>query len=544
MRKQQETEVRAALYLRLSRDDNNGNLESMSIGNQRDYLLNYAQERGWKVYDIYIDDGYSGTTFDRPNFNRMIADIEAGHINLVLTKDLSRLGRNYVQTGQYTDFYFPSKGVRYVAVNDNVDTSHDENDIAPFKNILNEMYARDISRKVKSARSVSAKQGKFMGSKPPYGYVRSPEDRHKLIIDPYAAEIIRRLFREFAYGDTARHIAIQLNNENVDSPRAYHYKQIGKLNPNPNETNAWGSNTVMQLLKNQVYIGHMVQGKRQVSSFKTKKRQFTSTDDWIIVENTHEPIVDLDIWEQVQERIETTRLAPTNNTIQANSASNVSLFSGIIRCADCGSSMAFNKKFRNNGEHHYIYRCTRYAIQGKEQCSTHTITQEMLEQVVLNDMKNYAKAAITNEGALVSKILSASDREREKERSAKRQVTTKLRKRIDTIDRMVKQLFEEKVNGSVPLPTFQKLLVDYEQEKKDAEVQIRELDTEVQSASDTERDVLTWMGLIKNSLSLESLDRETAYRLIDNITVSEKIVVDGKKHQNILIQYNFVGCLD
>jgi len=382
-----------------------------------------------------------------------------------------------------------------------------------------------------------------MGSKAPYGYVKSAENRHLLVIDPYAAEIIRRIFREFAYGDSARQIAIRLTNEGVDSPRTYHYKQIGKSNPNPNESPTWGSNTVMQLLENHVYIGHMVQGKRQVTSFKTGKRQFIPTDDWIIVENTHEPIVDLDIWGIVQQRKEETLRAPSNHAIKINSTGDVNLFSGIIRCADCGSAMAFNRKVYR-GDDRLVYRCSRYSNHGKDQCSTHSINQELLEQVILTDMRNYAQAAITDEGALVSKILSASDREREKERSAKRQVTTKLRKRIDTIDRMVKQLFEEKVNGSVPLPTFQKLLVDYEQEKKDAEVQIRELDTEVQSASDTERDVLTWMGLIKNSLSLESLDRETAYRLIDNITVSEKIVVDGKKHQNILIQYNFVGCLD
>jgi len=187
--------VIVAIYLRLSRDDNNSNLESMSISNQRDYLVSYAEERGWKIYDIYVDDGYSGTTFERPGFKRMIADIEAGHINCVLTKDLSRLGRNYVETGQYTEFFFPKHGVRYIAINDNVDTAHDDNDIAPFKNILNEMYAKDISKKVRSARTTSAKQGKFMGSQAPYGYVKSPEDRHKLVIDPVASEIIRRIFR-------------------------------------------------------------------------------------------------------------------------------------------------------------------------------------------------------------------------------------------------------------------------------------------------------------------------------------------------------------
>ena len=542
MRRQDEIEARAALYLRLSRDDNNGNLESMSIANQRDYLLNYAEEKGWVVYDIYIDDGHSGTTFDRPSFKRMIADIEVGHINLVLTKDLSRLGRNYIQTGMYTDFYFPQKGVRYVAVNDNVDTAYDENDIAPFKNILNEMYARDISRKVRASRSVSAKQGKFMGSKPPFGYNKSNKNKHQLVIDPPAAEIVRRLFREYAYGDSARQIAIRLNNDNVDTPAVYYFKQTRKRATH-GEDQKWGSSTIMQLLKNQVYIGHMVQGKRQVASFKTKKREFTPEENWKIVENTHEPIIDLDIWNQVQQRIETTRIAPSNHTIKVNSTNTVSLFSGLIRCADCGSAMAFSRRLYNGNER-MSYRCSRYSNNGKEQCSTHHITQEILEQVILSDIRHYAQAAVKDEKLFVSKILSASGRERERERSAKCQAVTKLQKRLDVIDQMIKQLFEEKVNGSIPLAMFQKLLSDYDQERRSIETQVRELDNEIQAASDTERDVLTWMGLIKNCLSLVSLDRETAYRLIDNISVSEKNEINGNKHQNIAIQYNFVGCLD
>ncbi len=542
MRTQSENEIKAALYLRLSRDDNNGNLESMSISNQRDYLVNYATERGWKIFDIYIDDGWSGTTFERPNFKRMITDMKTGYINCILTKDLSRLGRNYVETGQYTDFIFPQYGVRYIAVNDNVDTANDDNDIAPFKNILNEMYAKDISKKVRSARAVSARQGKFMGSKAPYGYVKSSEDKHKLVIDPVAAVIIRRIFDEFAAGDSGRHIATQLNNENVDSPRAYHYKQLGKCNPNQSESMTWGSNTIMQLLKNQVYIGHMVQGKRQVASFKTKQRRFIPTDNWIVVEDTHEPIINLDTWNRVQKRIEATGLEPSNHTIQVNSTNSVNLFSGLIRCADCGAAMAFNRKLYRGNER-IIYRCSRYANHGKEQCSTHSITQETLEQVILSDMRHYAQAAIKDEKSLIDRLMSASGRERERERSAKSQEVNKLKKRLETIGKMVRQLFEEKVVGSLPDTMFRNMLADYEQEQKELEAKIRVLDNDIQAAINTERDVLTWMELIKGCLSLESLDRETAYRLIGSISVSEKIVINGKRQQNVSIQYNFVGCL-
>jgi hypothetical protein len=299
----------------------------------------------------------------------------------------------------------------------------------------------------------------------------------------------------------------------------------------------------MQLLKNQVYIGDMVQGKRQVASFKTKQWQFLPTEDWIVVPDTHEAIIDPTIWTLVQKRIEATKAATTRNVISVNSSSTVSLFSGIIRCADCGATMAFNRKLYK-GNARLIYRCSRYANNGKEQCSTHSVTQEMLEQVILADMRYYAEVAVRDEKALASRILAASGRERDRERSAKRQSIAKSRKRLDAVDRMVRQLFEEKVAGSVPLTTFQKLLNDYEQERACLDDQIRTMEGEIQADGDTERDVLIWMGLIKNSLSPKTLDRETAYRLIDNIAVSERVEVNGKKHQNILIQYNFVGCLD
>lgn len=264
---------RVGIYLRLSRDDGNSNAESMSIVTQKQMLTDYVKERGWDLTETYIDDGYSGTTFDRPAFQRMLKDIEHGYIDCVITKDLSRLGRNYAKTGYYTEEYFLEHGVRYIAVNDNVDTMKDDNDIAPFKNILNEMYAKDISRKIRSARAVSARQGKFLGSKPPFGYIRCPTDKHKLIIDEKPAQIISRMFDMFASGDSGRHISDVFNNEGILSPRAYYYQQIGRENP-LNESMTWNSNTVMQLLRNPVYIGNMVQGKRRVTSMTFNIKQY------------------------------------------------------------------------------------------------------------------------------------------------------------------------------------------------------------------------------------------------------------------------------
>jgi DNA invertase Pin-like site-specific DNA recombinase len=264
---------KVGIYCRLSRDDNNGSNESMSISNQRDMLMSYVNERGWEVSEIYVDDGYSGTTFDRPDFQRMIRDVELKKINMIITKDLSRLGRNYVMTGQYTEFFFPQNGIRFIAINDNVDTVHEDNDIAPFKNILNEMYAKDISKKVKSARVISARQGKFMGSKPPYGYIKSPSNKHLLIIDDTTAPIVRQIFTLYAMGEPARCIVQKLNSDGILAPRAYHYKQLGCENSLLNEREYWGTATIMQMLQNQVYAGHMVQGNAKLFLSKLSKEK-------------------------------------------------------------------------------------------------------------------------------------------------------------------------------------------------------------------------------------------------------------------------------
>jgi DNA invertase Pin-like site-specific DNA recombinase/uncharacterized protein YeeX (DUF496 family) len=537
------TEVYVAIYLRLSRDDQNGGAESMSISNQRDMLMQYCEERGWKVYDIYIDDGFTGTNFERPGFHRMIEDIEEGYISVVLTKDLSRLGRNYVMTGQYTDFFFPEHGVRYVAVNDSYDSAKDDNDIAPFKNILNEMYAKDISKKVRSVRQMSAKQGKFMGSKPPFGYVKSSEDKHLLVIDPPAAEIVKRLFREFAGGDSGRNIAIKLNAEGVDTPAEYYFKQTGKRATRGDNGQQWGSTTIMQLLKNQVYIGNMVQCKRKVSSFKTKKRLVTSPDDWVVVEDTHEPIIDRFTWDCVQRRMETTKRTPSNNTIKTGSTDEVNIFSGIIRCADCGAAMAFVRRERKNGRDKMFYRCSRYNNNGKEACSTHTIDAEVLECVILKDIQHHAEMAAKNERKLFDRLLTFSGQEQEHEKAAQEKALRDATNRVSFIEDASKRLFEEKITGNVPDGLFKKMLSDYEHEINELEEKSAEIRRQLQDQESGEVNAQKWIKLIKSCVSIDRLDRAMAFQLIDHVAVHEQEDKSGHTTQTIQIKYNFVGYL-
>jgi site-specific DNA recombinase len=536
-------EVYVAIYLRLSRDDQNGGTESMSISNQRDMLMAYCEERGWKVYDIYIDDGFTGTNFERPGFQRMIWDINEGYISIVLTKDLSRLGRNYVMTGQYTDFFFPEHGVRYVAVNDSYDSDKDDNDIAPFKNILNEMYAKDISKKVRSVRQTSAKQGKFMGSKPPFGYVKSSEDKHLLVIDPTAAEIVKRLFREFAGGDSGRNIAAKLNGEGVDTPAEYYFKQTGKRSTRGDNGQQWGSCTIMQLLRNQVYIGDMVQCKRKVSSFKTKKRLVNSPEDWVIVENTHEAIIDHFTWECVQRRMDSTKRASSHHSIQVNSTDEVNIFSGIIRCADCGAAMAFNRKVGKSGAERRFYRCSRYANSGSKSCSMHTIDADTLESIILSDIQYYAQTAITDEKKLMDRLMSFSGQERRNEKAAQEKILRDATNRISFIEDASKRLFEEKIIGNVPDSLFKKMLADYERELSELEDKSADIRQCIKEEASGESDVKKWMGLIKDCVCIGRLDRATAFQLIDHVDVHEQTDENGHKSQSIQVNYNFVGCL-
>ncbi len=451
------------------------------------------------------------------------------------------MGRNYVMTGQYTDFFFPEHGVRYVAVNDSYDSDKDDNDIAPFKNILNEMYAKDISKKIRSSRVSSAKKGYFMGSKPPYGFTKSPEDKHLLIPDPSAAEIVKRLFREFASGDSGRNIASKLNADGVDTPAVYYFKQTGKRATRGDNCQQWGSATIVQLLKNQVYIGNMVQCKRKVSSFKTKKRLVTNPDAWVAVEDTHKAIIDPYTWERVQTRMEKTKRAPSNNVIQGNSTDEVNLFSGIIRCADCGAAMAFVRRTRKSGKDKIIYRCVRYNNNGKDVCSPHTIDAEVLESVILADVQHHAKMAVKDENKLLDRLLSFSGREANSKKAAQDKTLRDATSRIQFIEDASRRLFEEKIQGNVPDSLFKKLFADYEKELAELEEQAAELQRTMQDEADGKANVQKWIALAKECLSIDRLDRAMAFQLIDHVDIHEKEDESGLTIQTLQIKYNFVG---
>lgn len=526
---------RVGIYLRLSRDDGNSNAESMSIVTQKRMLTDYVKERGWDLAETYIDDGYSGTTFDRPAFQRMLKDIEHGYIDCVITKDLSRLGRNYAKTGYYTEEYFLEHGVRYIAVNDNVDTMKDDNDIAPFKNILNEMYAKDISRKIRSARAVNAKQGKFLGSKPPFGYTRCPTDKHKLIIDEKPAQIISRMFEMFASGDSGRHISEVFNNEGILSPRAYFYQQIGRENP-LNESMTWNSNTVMQLLKNQVYIGNMVQGKRRVTSFKTKSRAVVPEEDWIVVEDTHEAIVGKDVWARVQQKI------ASGKSPRVTKSGEISLFAGVARCADCGAAMTFNTK-QYGGRAYYIYKCSRYAVHGKSTCSIHHVPASALEEAVLQNIRFNAQLLSENDEDLLGKLVTLGDRGQQREILEAKKKLNESVNRLEIVEGMAQKLFEERCTGNVPDSVFKKLMQNYDFEQANLNQIIAEKRNVLMEMENAAIDISAWAEEFKQYTNIDKLDRRIVTTLIDSVEVHESTKENGVIKQHITVNYKFVGQL-
>ena len=369
-----------AIYIRLSREDGDKE-ESDSVGNQRKLLTEYvAKKEDFIVYDTYIDDGYSGTNFNRPSFQRMITDIEDGKVNCVVVKDLSRFGRDYIDTGRYLERYFPELGVRFISVTDSIDSMKQAYDmLLPIKNIFNEQYARDISKKIQATVKSKQKAGEFIGAFTSYGYKKSPVNKNKLVIDDYAADVVRRIFSLYIQGYGKQRIAKLLNAEGILCPAEYkkvngeNYKNWNRLE----STTYWSYSTINSILHREMYVGNMVQGtKHQRMRSKQKKMP---KEDWIIVENTHEPIIDKETWEKAQSLLK-------KRTRELDLETNKNIFAGFVKCGDCGRSMAKNMWRRADGSKTYSLYCGTYKRIGKEYCTPHTLPMAVLEDIVLGDL--------------------------------------------------------------------------------------------------------------------------------------------------------------
>ena len=532
-----KTAYSVGIYNRVSREDlKNGKSDvSLSIENQTAKLEKFVSDEGWSIYKVYSDDGVTGTTFNRPLFNEMLEDIEDGRINCVVVKDLSRLGRNRLESGHFREVVFPEYDVRLIAVDDNYDSLTDNGDIlAPIKELLNEQYAKDISRKTRSAKRTMAEQGKFGNSRAPYGYLKSPENKHVLVIDENVSQNVVRIFEMYLSGNTARAIVDMFNRENIPSPNEYFYKAIGKPNPYKNHHNKWSHATIVNIVKNPLYYGAMANGKRVVKSFKDKRVVRKPFEEWIIVENTHEPIISKEVWLEAQKINKSNR----RDTVKRLSTGEITVFAGVIKCSVCGGSLVFNRRELKSGTKEF-FRCSTYAQKGKDACSVQSIDYNIVYQAVLHDIQRHATLAAEDERLLIDRILKSNDDFNAKNLSRYEKTIRQSKNRIKEIDGLLQNLYEDKLIGEVTSDIFKRMSKKYSDEQIQLIAEVEQLESELAESKRTQDDLAGWIRRIKDCLTIDSLTRAIVVELIDKIEVSEIYEVDGEKNLDISINYKF-----
>ena len=537
-----EKTYNVGIYCRLSNDDERDG-ESVSIENQKLLLQRYVREQGWNEIDVYIDDGYSGTNFQRPGVQRLIADAKAKRINVILVKDLSRFGRNYIEFGQYTDYLFPSIGCRFIALNNGIDTeNHDgSTDVMCFLNLFNEFYSRDTSKKVKAVKKACAEDGKFMGIHPPYGYKRDPLDKHHFIIDEETAPLVRRMFAMRASGTPFRKIATTLNDEGIQPPGELYYQRQGRSNPR-RVNHLWNESTVKVMLRNEAYIGNMVQGKCGTLSYKSKKLVSKPKEDWIRVEGTHEPIISREIWDTVvaidQKRV---RKSDTADGVR-------SIFTGLVYCADCGFKMRNQVErftYQDGRPGRYSsFICGSYSRSGKSACTIHTIYEDVLKQLVLADIREKAQYAEYDRERLLAQIIRMKDKELHSRTASYEQELKTISARVSELERLMQNLYEDKCTGVVPQTVFQTLMKKYETERAQKTAAIPELERKVRTQMENRHDADRWAEIIRRYAEITELDETILFELVDRIEVGEARKVGKTRIQDVKVFYRYVGCVD
>lgn len=521
----ENTIFNTALYIRLSREDGDKE-ESDSIGNQRRMLMEYVgKQEKMKLHDIYVDDGYSGTNFNRPAFKRLMEDIEAGIVDCVVVKDLSRFGRDYIDTGRYLERYFPDHDIRFIAVTDQIDSfRHSYDMLLPIKNVFNEQYARDISQKVQSSFKAKQGAGEFVGAFTSYGYKRSPQDRHKLIIDEYAADIVRRVFKMYIAGYGKVKIARILNGEEIPCPSEYK-KRNGENYINCNrleKTSYWTYSTINVMLKNQMYIGNMVQGKMQ---HRMKgKAKLLSPDKWIVVENTHEEIIDKDTWNKVQTLL-------TRRTRDLDLNSNRSIFAGYLVCGECGRAMAKKNYVSAKGKKYHRYTCGTYTRLGKDYCTPHAITHHTLEQIILQDLKIIIKNVENLQGVI--------EKEQQAMTAAKQVSGSEIRKlneELLEVQRKKKRIYQDYSEDMLTKDEYVSYRQDYIDKEK---ILIKKMDSlSEKQGKEPNADIYQnpWIKRLLSLHSVDHLDRDIVTEMIHKIIIYE--------NHRIKIVYNFSNEMD
>ena len=507
-----QTEYKVGMYLRLSRDDERVG-ESLSIENQRTILTKYIEEQhGWTLYDEYVDDGISGTTFDRPGVQRMLEDAKAGKINLIICKDLSRFGRNYIQVGQYTDYIFPMYNIRFIALNDNIDTAKSDSasmDMMPIMNVFNEWHAANTSKKLRAVFEANAKSGKYKTNYPPYGYMKGTDKNCTPIVDPYSSEIVRRIFEMRAAGYSIKKIAKHLNDEHILVTSDYYYQSIGKVNPYQT-AHLWSAGTVKRILNNPVYIGKLVQLRTTTVSYKNHKTVFRDESEWAVKENNHEAIISQELWDKAREIEESvSRGERTKEGVTMP-------LSGLCYCSDCGSKMKQNGNL--NTKFSACYTCGRYSRFGKEYCSSHTIKLDLIESLVLQDIQHQIDF-VMNEPNVRAKLIAYKQGSHSAQDSSDKKRLHDVAKCINELDGLIQSIYEDKVAGKVPEKVCIGLLEKYQAEKDKLTAEQDELRKRSEATRQDERDVDEYIRRMKSYAGAKKLTREMALELIEYIKV-------------------------
>lgn len=523
------------IYVRLSRDDERAG-ESLSIENQKTMLIRYVREQGWTLHDIYVDDGISGTTFEREGVQRLLGDAKSGVINTIVVKDLSRFGRNYIQVGQYIDYIFPSFGIRFIAVSDNIDTAGADStamDMMPITNVFNEWYAANTSRKVRAIFTANARRGKSNMSYPPYGYVFSDDGKRTFVINDEVSANIQRIFEMRAKGIPPRQIGATFNREGIQTPQDYKVEKLGKY-ASLKSYHLWTDATIRKILANPAYIGSLALQRRTTVSYKNHKAILRPEEEWIVTENAHPAIISKELWNRVRE---------VEKSVSQGKQTRKGLthpFSGFLFCADCGAKMKLEYyPLRSNGQvrdYVYTFNCGCHKRLGKTYCFSHYIKASDIESILLEDIKSKSKFIVANETEVRETYLRKQTQSAEKTESENRYELERKKKRVEKLDLLIEGAFEEKLEGKIPEEVCIKLIEKYTAERQELSVAIGNLEANGEAFQQAKIDIEEFIGRVKKHLNEVSVTRELCLELIDKIVVGGNPSVTGKP-QEIEIYY-------
>ena len=532
---------KAGLYYRLSQEDERAG-ESLSIENQKKILEKYARENGFEIIDEYIDDGWSGTNFNRPGVQRLLEDAKNGRINTIIVKDLSRFGRNYIEVGQYTDYLFPTYNIRFIAVGDNVDSAVTENtgmDMTPIMNVFNEWHAANTSKKIRAVIEANAKEGIYRCTYAPYGYIKGTDAKRLPVIDPEAAAYVRRIFEMRASGISPNHIAQTFNDESILPPADYKEAKFGIPNTRKSH-HLWSSAVVKQIVTNPIYLGHLVQQKTKKISYKNKKIVKNDPEDMVWVYGTHEPIVTQELWGKCREMEASVSQGKKNKTGYVNP------LSGLVYCADCGNKMyiKFNNTRHQRGGDRIYYRenfsCGAYSKFGERACTSHYIQIKILSQLVLADIRSKMNLVLADEKRARAEFLSRSEQQNAAEANADRRKLTQSTRRLAELDKLIGSVYEDKVLGKIPEAVCIGLLEKYQSEKTALTETVAVLERKEQTIRDDAANADEFIRRLKAYMEIPELTRQMCLELIEFITVDKCPGKYSKAPREIHIYYKLI----